>query len=411
MRIALVSVYFAPEITPVTHLYADLAADLTAYGAEVTVVTGQPNRGLSREEYSAYLARTDEKTPEGYRILRVGGGAREGRGLLSRGLYLIKSTFALYRAARDAQADVYLLGSMPPMLGLVGAKLHKRAATVYILQDIFPDTLLLMGKFSETHPVVRLCRWMERATYRRNTRFLTLSQDMAGTLLRRGVPQEKLDVVENWTDTEAVAPVERADNPLFDEFELDRGGFYALYAGVLGALQEPDALLDAAKLLADVPEITLVIVGGGTFAPAVQKRIRDERIQNVRYYPMQRTERVPLVYSIGDVCVVPLKAGTTKAAMPSKTWSILACGRPAIVAAEADTTLARIMRENGCGFVAEPGSAAALAEAIRTAYERRSALPRMGENGRAYVKAHLSRGAQTKRYFAILQKAEAERNV
>lgn len=404
-KVALVTVYFAPEITPVTHLYADLAADLSAQGLELTVVTAQPNRGLSEAEYRAYLPRTDETVPEGYRILRVGGGAREGKGLVSRGLYLLKSTFALYRAARELHADAYLLGSMPPMLGLVGARLHRHARTVFILQDIFPDTLTYMGRFSESHPVVRLGRWMEKRIYRHNSEFVTLSDDMAATLLSRGVPADRLSVVPNWADTDAVRPVLPADNRLYDECGLDRGGFIALYAGVLGALQNPGVLLDAAKrLLSDAPAVTLAIFGGGTYEADVRARIASEGLSNVRLFPLQKAARISEVYSLGSVCLVPLKAGACRAAMPSKTWTLLAAGRPAIVTAEADTALARCMTENGCGFVAAPDSAEALAAAIRTAYERRDELVKMGENARAYAVDHLGRAAATKRYFEILSK-------
>ena len=81
LHIALVSAYFAPEITPITHLYADLAEDFCKYGAKVTVVTNMPNRGLGEEQRVSYLSRTDETAPEGYRILRVGTRTREGKTL------------------------------------------------------------------------------------------------------------------------------------------------------------------------------------------------------------------------------------------------------------------------------------------------------------------------------------------
>ena len=39
LHIALISTHFAPEVTPITHLYADLAEDFCRYGARVSVVT------------------------------------------------------------------------------------------------------------------------------------------------------------------------------------------------------------------------------------------------------------------------------------------------------------------------------------------------------------------------------------
>ena len=228
LHIALVSAYFSPEITPITHLYANLAEDLCHYGARVTVVTNLPSRGLTEEDRKAYLTRTEETAPEGYRILRVGRKTRERKNFLLRGLRFLFNTNALYRAAKMVQADVYLLGSMPPFLGLVGANLSRRARTVYVLQDIFPDSMVAMGKYTEWHPIVRASRRMEQRIYRKNSAFVTLSEDMKRTLVARGIEPHKVAVIPNWADTDAIRPVSREENTLFEELGLSRAGFYAV---------------------------------------------------------------------------------------------------------------------------------------------------------------------------------------
>ena len=60
---------------------------------------------------------------------------------------------------------------------------------------------------------------------------------------------DRIDVIPNWTDTERIRPVARADNPLFAELGLDPGGFYVVYAGALGILQNPEIIGSAASLL------------------------------------------------------------------------------------------------------------------------------------------------------------------
>ena len=441
MRITIVTAYFSPEITPITHLYADLAQDLVKYGGSVTVVTSAPARGLTASEREAYRFRRDQRTPEGYRVLRVGKPGSEGSGLLRRGAHFLAGAVALYRAAKAVPTDVYLLGSMPPFLGPVGALLHRRARTVYILQDIFPDTMIRMGRYGEGHPFVRLGRWMERVSYRGNDRFVTLSADMAETLKSRGVPENRISVVGNWADTDAIRPVPRADNPLFDELGLDRDRFYVVYAGTLGPLQCPDLLLDTALLFfserkeakennivrsadrdgtevslfsvesdakendiarsADLP-ITFLIFGGGALLDHVRERIRREKIENVRLLPLLPPERSGEVYSLGDAALIPIAAGTFRCATPSKTWTAMAAGRPLIVTGEADSAFAKTVEAAGCGFVVPPGDAAALASAVRRAYENRRSLPALSENARRYAEKALSRESATKRYFEIV---------
>ena len=403
LHVALVSAYFAPEITPVTHLYADLAEDLCRYGAKVSVVTNLPNRGVSEEDRVAYLSRTDETTPEGYRILRVGTKKREGTNFLLRGLHFLTNTRALFRAARDIKADVYLLGSMPPFLGLVGARLSRKARTVYILQDIFPDSMVAMGKFTEWHPIVRLSRRMEQRIYRKNSAFVTLSEDMKRTLIARGIESHKIAVIPNWADTEAIQPVLRAENPLFEELGLSRDGFYAVYAGTLGVLQEPDVILDAAKQLSAQADIRIVIFGDGALLEHVKGRISREQITNVLLFPLYPAERVSEVYSLGDAALVPLKKGTTRFAMPSKTWSALAAGRPVIVCADAGSEWARSIEHESYGICVAPGEPQEMADAILRLHASTVSLDDLGARARCYACEHASRAAATRAYYEWLQ--------
>jgi len=403
LHVALVSAYFAPEITPITHLYADLAEDFCRYGAQVSVITNLPNRGLSEEERVSYLERTDETTPEGYRILRVGNKTREGKNFALRALHFIVNTRALYRAAKELKADVYLLGSMPPFLGLVGAGLSRRARTVYILQDIFPDSMVAMGKFTEWHPVVRLSRRMEQRIYRKNSAFVTLSEDMKRTLTARGIEPHKIAVIPNWADTESILPIPREKNPLFDELNLPRDGFYAVYAGTLGILQEPDVILDAAKLLPGESDIRIIIFGDGALLEHIKSRIEHEQITNVLLFGLYPAERVAEVYSLGDAALVPLKKGTTRFAMPSKTWSALAAGRPVIVCAEAGSEWARSIEHESYGVCVTPGEPQEMADAILNLHASTVPLDELGARARSFACEHASRARATRAYFDWLQ--------
>jgi O-antigen biosynthesis protein WbqP len=402
LRVTLVSAYFAPEITPITHLYADLAEDLCRFGARVTVVTNLANRGLDERMRAEYLQKTDETVAEGYRILRVGIKSREGTGFFRRGMHFLINTHALLKAARKTRANVYLLGSMPPFLGLVGAKLSRKARTVYILQDIFPDSMVAMGKFTEWHPIVRASRRMEQHTYRKNSAFVTLSEDMKRTLVARGIPEQKVAVIPNWADTEAVKPIGREDNPLFDELNLSRECFYAVYAGTLGVLQEPDTLLDAAKLLKPKKDIRVVIFGGGALYEHVRARIENEQIDNALLFPLLPEERVAEVYSLGDAALVPLKAGTTRFAMPSKTLTALAAGRPVIVCADAGSEWARSIERESYGICVHPGEPREMADAILRLHACALPLQELGARARSYVCEHASREKATRAYYEWL---------
>ena len=399
LHIALISTHFAPEVTPITHLYADLAEDFSRFGARVSVVTKLPGHELSEEERAAFYHRRDEIAPEGYRIQRVGKKARRGANIVERALRACQNTIAIYRTAKKLKADVYILSSIPAYLGLVGSRLNRRAKTIYLMQEIFPDNLVAAGTYTEWHPFVRFCRRMEQHIYRHNSAFITLSEEMKRTLIARGIEQEKITVIPNWADTESIQPIPRESNLLFDELNLPREGFYAVYAGTLGFLQEPDVILDAAKLLKSEKDIRILVFGDGALRQHVENRIEREQIENVQLFPLLTADRTAELYSIADVALVPLKKGMTRIAVPSETWLALAAGRPVIVCAEAGSEWARSIEHESYGVCITPGEPQEMADAIIRLHASTVPLSELGARARNYVCEHASREQATRAYY------------
>lgn len=399
LHIALIATHFAPEVTPITHLYADLAEDLCRYGARVSVVTKLPGHDMTEEERAAFYDRRDEISPQGYRIQRVGKKARRGAKLFERALRALQNTLAIYRTAKRLKADVYIFCSKPAYLGLVGAGLSRKARTVYILQEIFPDNLVAAGKYTEWHPFVRLCRRMEQHIYHKNHAFITLSDEMKRTLVARGVQEEKIAVIPNWADTNAIQPILRDENAMFEECNLPREGFYAVYAGTLGFLQEPDVILDAAKLLKNESDIRILVFGDGSLRGHVESRIVREQIDNVLLFPLKSTAQIAQIYSLADVVLVPLKKGMTRIAVPSATQLALAAGRPLIVSAEAGSEWARSIERESFGLCITPGEPQEMADAILRLHASTVPMRELGARARNYACEHASREQATQAYF------------
>jgi len=399
LHIALISTHFAPEVTPITHLYADLAEDFCRFGARVSVVTKLPGHELSEEQRAAFYSRRDEFAPEGYRIQRVGQKARRGAKFIERAFRAFLNTLAILRAAKKLKADVYILCSQPAYLGLVGARLSRKARTVYIMQEIFPDNLVAAGKYTEWHPFVRFCRRIEQHIYRKNSSFITLSEEMKRTLIARGVEPHKIAVIPNWADTEAIVPISRENNLLFDELSLPRAGFYAVYAGALGFLQEPDVILDAAKLLKSESDIRILVFGDGALRQHVENRIEREQIENVLLFPLRSSSQTAQIYSLADVVLVPLKKGMTRIAVPSETQLALAAGRPLIVCAEAGSEWARSIERESFGICIMPGEPQEMADAVLRLHASTLPLEELGARARSYACEHASRTQATLAYY------------
>ena len=383
-------------------LYHELATDLGAQGAEVTVITGYPSR-CSDEVRKYYLAHPIEKVAKNVTVKRVGSKAGEGKSLLGRMFRYLFLTRHLVKEALKTPTDVYYVNSTPPFLGWKNSKLKKVAPVMYNAQDLFPDTLIHLKKFGEKNPMIKFFRKKEKDTYNGSTKIITISNQMKNTIANAGVDMDKIGVIYNWADTEKLYHVEKKDNALMDELNIDKSKFIISYAGTVGFFQGWQCIIETAKKLYQVnKDILFVIIGDGSYSEQFEKIVSDEDIKNILLLPMQPASRLPEIYSVGDVELVPIEPGISKTSLPSKTFVVMATGSPILSLVDEDSDVAKIIKEKNLGYTMAHGDSEGLKDLILKIYEERDSLPEKGKNALSFAKENVSRAGQTKKYFDVL---------
>ena len=196
--------------------------------------------------------------------------------------------------------------------------------------------------------------------------------------MAKGVPEDKIEIVYNWVDEKAIRPVAKTDNPLFEEFNLSREAFTVVYAGNLGNAQNLGIILDASQ---NLPDVQFCIFGTGGLESDIRSRISNDNLQNVRLLPLQPYERVSYVYSLGDACVVSFNEGLGGSALPSKTWTIMSCGRP-VIASFDEGELKETIEKNKCGVFSHAGNVNEFVSAVNKLKENPKLCNEMGVNAR-----------------------------
>ena len=296
--------------------------------------------------------------------------------------------------------DVAFIDSTPPIQGLklLIVRLFRKKPFIYNAQDLFPETLSGTGLANQGGLLWKIGMWVSNVTFRNSDKIIAISNDIKNSMVARGVPAEKIEVVYNWVDEKAVQPVAKGDNPLFEEFGLSRDKFTSVYAGNLGNAQNIGIVLDGAK---ELPEVQFAVFGSGGLENEIRKRIDEENLTNVHLNPLQPVERVSYVYSLGDACIVSCKEGLGGSAMPSKSWSIMSCGRP-VVASFDEGELKEILEKNNCGVFSHAGNVKEFVEAIKSLAENPSRCTEMGKNAREFILKNLTKEVGAKKYVDII---------
>ena len=294
--------------------------------------------------------------------------------------------------------------STPPIQGLKNPliKLIRRKHVVYNAQDIFPDSLVSTGLAKKDGILWKIGRVIENFTYRNADKIIVISEGFKKNIMAKGVPEEKIVVVYNWVDEEAVKHVPREDNKLFDKYGLDRGKFYITYSGNIGLTQNMDMLLEVAKELESESDIHFVLIGEGAYKEKVKEIIQKEQIKNVTMLPFQPYEDISHVFSLGDVGLVISKPGVGENSVPSKTWSILSASRPVLVNFD-ENELKEIVDKHQCGIFTKAGDKIAFKDAILRLYQNRDLCRELGCNGRQFILDNLTKSAGTQKYVDVIK--------
>lgn len=274
---------------------------------------------------------------------------------------------------------------------------------VYCLQDIFPDSLAGTGLAKKGGLLWKIGRVIEDFTYKHADKIIVISEDFKKNIMAKGVPEDKIVVVYNWVDQNAVVDVPREKNKLFDKYHLDRGKFYIEYSGNIGLTQNMDMLLEVMKeLKVSHPQIGLVLVGEGAYKKQVEEIVARDGLTNVTMLPFQPYEDISYVFSLGDAGLVISKPGVGANSVPSKTWSIMSASRP-VLANFDENELKDILAGNECGIFTKAGDKEAFKQSIISLFENRELCRRYGRNGRQFVMDNLTREVGTQKYVEVIK--------
>ncbi|HEX2057553.1 MAG TPA: glycosyltransferase family 4 protein [Actinomycetota bacterium] len=408
MKLAVLTPHFAPDTAPTGAVVTRVVEELAARGHRIDVVTALPWYREHRIEpgYEGRMVR-HEDTPWG-RVTRVHPlPVDDKRDILRRAAAFAGfSALAAGAGARGGPVDGVLALSPPLTLGLAGwvAARRRRAPLVFNVQDVFPDVAVELGVITNRR-VIAAASALERWCYDRADAVTVLSEDLRDNVARKTRDPSKVKVIPNFVDTGAIVPAER-DNAYRRDFGLT-GKTVVMYAGNVGLSQSLDLVVAAAGALAHEEDLVFVVNGGGAARGELERAARG--LRNVVFVDPQPAERLPEVLAAADVHVVPLKRGLARSSVPSKTYSILAAGRPLIASVDVGSEVARVVEQSGAGMAVPPDDAEAFTKAVRRLAESPAERAAMGEAGRRWIEQWASPARVAEAYEELFVSLAAPR--
>ena len=392
MRLLVLTPHLRPDSAPTGVVVSAIVDGLTGAGHDVHVVTSLPWYREHRVE-DRWRGRLVRRGHHGTAtVTRLHPFPTDKGNLVARALGFIGLTGLATVAGLAARGpfDGVIAVSPPLTFGAAGWLLARRhrCPLVFNVQDVFPDVAVEVGAIGSPRAIA-FFRWLERATYRRADAVTVLSDDLAANVSRKvdvadGTGRRPVvRVVPNFVDTDSIRPADRMTRYRVEHGLGDRT--VVMYAGNLGHSQSLDLVVAAADRHRDRHDLVYVVNGGGVRADDL--RAAAAQRENLVVVDYQPADRVPEVLASADLHLVPLRAGLGESSVPSKTYSVLAAGRPLIASIDEDSEVARVVVEAGAGLAVPPDDVEALVEAVEVLVADPERRIRMGEAGRRWAEA------------------------
>jgi colanic acid biosynthesis glycosyl transferase WcaI len=224
---------------------------------------------------------------------------------------------------------------------------------------------------------------------------------MMNHLLAKGVNQEKILFFPNWVDIDFIT-LDFVGREYRDEWGFSAAQRLVLYSGNLGKKQGIELVLDAAEFFSFDASIQFVIVGQGAQRKVLEQKARDKLLDNVHFKDLVPYEELPALLAMADIHLVVQKKGAADVVLPSKLSSILSAGGHALITAEKETELGKLVEKYpGIAQRVEPENLDAFVQGLQCLLEKDVTLA--NSVARDYAVNQLGRDAILSRFYRELQ--------
>lgn len=308
---------------------------------------------------------------------------------------------ALYRVKRG---DVIVAVTSPPSSPFIAklVALCKGASCMVRLEDVYPEILVATGMIASKGALEVFLGFLNKLLFKSVDLLVVLGRDMEALAEKRmGTGGDHLRIIRSWADTDVVFPAPKGDNPLLKELGLsDR--FVVSCVGNMGRAQAIEFVFEAITLLRDEPSIHFLFIGSGSKKNWMESEIKSKGLKNVTVIPQRPRAEQSDFLNACDISLISLLPGVTGAGVPSRTYNLMAAGKPIIAVTREDSEVSLLVREERLGWVVPPVDAGHLVQAILDSKGDAERLRRMGDRAHAAATGKFSRETTIGQYRGLI---------
>lgn len=255
-------------------------------------------------------------------------------------------TFKLLWYSRKSD-KVLIVTNPAPLVVLVSMiKWVRKFELSILVHDVFPENAASVGLLKKSSLSYRIMKPLFDRSYAKADKLIVLGRDMA-QILKNKIYQYKsqadIRVIPNWADVDLIEA----------KGAIEHSNVVIQYAGNIGRVQGLMEFADIFKM-AQNPNVLFSIWGKGAMEKELKSFAQTFQTENIIFNgPFTRAEQNDIVQQC-DICLVTLSEGMKGLGVPSKTYNIMAAGKPILYIGPKDSEIFLLVSEKGIGYCFDP---------------------------------------------------------
>ena len=350
-RIWIVSELFYPEETSTAYILTKIAEALSRK-FDVNVICGPTSYSqtstLKKTESNIDIPRL--------KVYRVSETSLDKNKLTTRIIRFLTLSFKLsaklYKSVQKGEPVLIVTNPAPILLIMPLIKRLKKFPLYILVHDVFPENTIPANIISSTKSLsYRILKYFFDSAYRKSDKLIVLGRDMQDVIqkkLGKNKNHTQVTIIENWAQTGIVFPQGKSLELLISSPKID-----IQYAGNVGRVQGLQEFLEIFHAARN-SDIRLSIWGEGAVKKDLEKYVKVNSVENVIFWRSYSREEQNIVLNNCDLAIVTLADGMYGLGVPSKSYNIMAAGKPILFIGDLNSEIAIMIKQYEIGYCFDP---------------------------------------------------------
>ena len=365
-KVWIVSEYYFPIVTSTGYYITEIAEFLATKRENIHVIC--TNAKYNEKET---INVSKEELRKGVHIHRILSGNIDKNNFLQRSIRLLHSSVGLFNklAFSVKKNDQVLIVTNPAFLILLMPiiKLTRGVKYTILVHDLFPENLVAIDKIRKSSILYKFLKRIFDFAYSQADKCVAIGRDMKEVLANKIGDASTICVIPNWSDTDVVNSLDKNETLTIKSLQLENK-FIFQFAGNLGHAQGLDNIIESIKLVKN-NEIHFLFIGSGAMEKTIENFIKNNPLNNVTHIGFQNRSDQEDFLNACDVAIVTLSDGMYGLGVPSKSYNIMATGKPILIVAHEKSEISLCVTEYNLGWVVEPKDPVKLSLAFEDIYK------------------------------------------